>query len=630
MRITNLTLENFRSFGKRQTIPFAPLTLLFGPNSVGKSTVLMALFYVQQILAKGQCDPQRIEAMGNRFVGGFRQLVHGKFLDKPIRIGIEFEIDREELGASYSELGDLVTDNLGSLGELVGFSNFGTLARLDFEISWSKKREKAYISKYTVSFDQDVIAEVTSDSGLEQPMITGIHYHHEFFYHEWFQDWVNGSIENSGLLHPNLQYFAGGDEEEWRNDFKELYPYEFSENGFLGDFHELVQVSPIETAEPEGIQPSGSELEHRIVDHARSRPVGFKGFTGALPKPGALLHASLPIDDDFKHRIGLEILSDILVAPLDNLLKILNQSLCIGPLRHIADPKYQANSEFTQADWYEGKACWDVLASMEPERDSLINSWLSDRDKLNLGYEIVYKKMGIMEDIIPLDAEISSDKLESLMRLSEKGQDIIESIFEGDRLDHYRKDLAESVDRQAEDVWLREAMSNLESLIGAGRQEFKKRFYDRTQVSLWDKLNDIEVFASDIGVGVSQLMPLVVACFKDQKPGLIACEQPELHVHPRIQVAIGDLLIAAMKKKNFLIETHSEHLVLRLLRRIRESESCGHSENPRLLTPDDVSLIYLEPSNEGVVVNRLKITNDGDFEEKWPGGFFEERDEELF
>ena len=149
MRITNLTLENFRSFGKRQTIPFAPLTLLFGPNSVGKSSVLMALFYVQQILAKGQCDPQRIEAMGNRFVGGFRQLVHGKSLDEPIRIGIEFEIGREELGASYSELGDLVAIDLGSVGELVGFSNFGTLARLDFEISWSKKREKAYISKST-------------------------------------------------------------------------------------------------------------------------------------------------------------------------------------------------------------------------------------------------------------------------------------------------------------------------------------------------------------------------------------------------------------------------------------------------------------------------------------------------
>jgi AAA15 family ATPase/GTPase len=54
MRITKLSLTNFRSFTETQTIEFAPVTLLFGANSVGKSTVLMALFYLQQILAKGQ------------------------------------------------------------------------------------------------------------------------------------------------------------------------------------------------------------------------------------------------------------------------------------------------------------------------------------------------------------------------------------------------------------------------------------------------------------------------------------------------------------------------------------------------------------------------------------------------
>jgi AAA15 family ATPase/GTPase len=50
MKITKLSLTNFRSFKETQTIEFAPVTLLFGPNSVGKSTVLMALFYLQEIL----------------------------------------------------------------------------------------------------------------------------------------------------------------------------------------------------------------------------------------------------------------------------------------------------------------------------------------------------------------------------------------------------------------------------------------------------------------------------------------------------------------------------------------------------------------------------------------------------
>jgi AAA15 family ATPase/GTPase len=69
MRITKLSLTNFRSSKETQTIEFVPVTLLFGPNSVGKSTVLIALFYLQQILDKGQCDPQRIDALGGKLVG---------------------------------------------------------------------------------------------------------------------------------------------------------------------------------------------------------------------------------------------------------------------------------------------------------------------------------------------------------------------------------------------------------------------------------------------------------------------------------------------------------------------------------------------------------------------------------
>ncbi|WP_226024142.1 AAA family ATPase [Pseudomonas aeruginosa] len=57
MRITEIALTNFRSFQVTQSIALAPVTLLFGPNSVGKSSVLMALFYIQQMLEKGQCDP---------------------------------------------------------------------------------------------------------------------------------------------------------------------------------------------------------------------------------------------------------------------------------------------------------------------------------------------------------------------------------------------------------------------------------------------------------------------------------------------------------------------------------------------------------------------------------------------
>jgi len=90
MRITEITLTNFRSFQATQSIALAPVTLLFGPNSVGKSSVLMALFYIQQMLEKGQCDPQRIDALGEKHIGGFKSLVNGRDLAKRMHLSTTY------------------------------------------------------------------------------------------------------------------------------------------------------------------------------------------------------------------------------------------------------------------------------------------------------------------------------------------------------------------------------------------------------------------------------------------------------------------------------------------------------------------------------------------------------------
>ena len=150
-----------------------------------------------------------------------------------------------------------------------------------------------------------------------------------------------------------------------------------------------------------------------------------------------------------------------------------------------------------------------------------------------------------------------------------------------------------------------------------------------SSVSLWDIRNQISVSSSDIGVGVSQLLPLVVASQSDKK-GIIACEQPELHVHPRVQVAIGDLLSQNCEDKQFLIETHSEHLILRILRRIRETCDEELSKGMTPVQPTEISIVYLEPNEQGVASRRLRIDKDGEFIDRWPHGFFAERAEELF
>jgi predicted ATPase len=168
-------------------------------------------------------------------------------------------------------------------------------------------------------------------------------------------------------------------------------------------------------------------------------------------------------------------------------------------------------------------------------------------------------------------------------------------------------------------------------------QELYATLTSRSEIALRDFGKGVVVAPSDVGVGISQMVPVVVGCLRDN-PGVLAIEQPELHVHPAIQVGLGDLFIRASQPaegyptpiKTLLVETHSEHIMLRLLRRIRESST---DELPPGLIPlraDDVAVTYVESSDDGVRFRPLKVSSDGDFLDQWPKGFFEERAEELF
>jgi predicted ATPase len=100
----------------------------------------------------------------------------------------------------------------------------------------------------------------------------------------------------------------------------------------------------------------------------------------------------------------------------------------------------------------------------------------------------------------------------------------------------------------------------------------------RTEIALRDFQKGILVAPGDVGVGISQMVPVVVAALR-RRSGILAIEQPELHIHPAIQIGLGDLFVRAVRadpnllfsSKSLLIETHSEHIMLRLLRRIGET-----------------------------------------------------------
>jgi predicted ATPase len=149
----------------------------------------------------------------------------------------------------------------------------------------------------------------------------------------------------------------------------------------------------------------------------------------------------------------------------------------------------------------------------------------------------------------------------------------------------------------------------------------ERAFSDLLLVQLTDRRNGAAVSPRDVGFGVSQVLPLVVAA-SGLHQGTLCIEQPELHLHPRLQAELADMFIECTRSESdrpsgqVLIETHSEALMLRVQRRIRQG----------VLKPEDVSVLYVDPEcGTATTVKRLRLDRLGRFIDEWPGGFFEER-----
>ena len=146
-------------------------------------------------------------------------------------------------------------------------------------------------------------------------------------------------------------------------------------------------------------------------------------------------------------------------------------------------------------------------------------------------------------------------------------------------------------------------------------------------IALYDKRTKTQVTLADVGYGINQLLPVIIEGIASQEDSIICVEQPEIHLHPRLQANIADLMIDTIaeepgKRKQWIVETHSELLILRLQRRIREGK----------IKPEDISVLYVDPndeSTEGSAIIHLRMDENGDFIDEWPQGFFDESFNEL-
>lgn len=130
------------------------------------------------------------------------------------------------------------------------------------------------------------------------------------------------------------------------------------------------------------------------------------------------------------------------------------------------------------------------------------------------------------------------------------------------------------------------------------------------------KQNNLDLDITDVGFGISQILPVIIQGFLANKNTTTIIEQPEIHLHPKMQADLADLFIDIIetnkKAKKLIIETHSEYLLKRLRRRISEG----------IISAESVSICLFNPQTEteSAKINVLQIEEKGYFE--WPIDFY--------
>jgi hypothetical protein len=543
--IRGITLKNFKGFSEEVRIELRPITLLFGSNSAGKSSVLQALQYLHEVLAGGNLDADSTRHGGGVLgLGGFQNLVHGRDKSKSIEIGVQMSLgDTSMLDAEEDEVSDFDSPSEGLqqfAGRLNEFKRRANDVELRLKVGWSEQRNEPVVQEYKVLLNGVWCAQIIASLDGRQASLK-LHGSHPLFMvpHE---DVGNIVTELDSLVSPNDLVFD----------------YELPSMGNMRENGGLVSWVPdvLFVIQEHGAEPAGAGFANwmRVMDGARPK---FNAFR--IRVPGAKTAESLQWVRQFESFLGW-----LLVGPEELLRSQLRGLRYIGPLRVVPD-RGNANTRRTgPGDWADGSAAWATLANGSPGLRARVSSWMKDVNRLNTGYAVALRTTKEFE-IDPVD-ESPRDSM---------GQKRIRVAFRD----------------------------------GAG----------------------LEHDPQDVGVGVSQILPVAVAAL-DGRASLVCIEQPELHVHPAVQVGLGDLFIegAVNQGLSFLIETHSEHMILRLLRRIREAQECAPIEDSLRIDPSEIAVNCLSRRGGAVRVERIPITPDGDFAKSWPQGFFDERGAELF
>lgn len=581
--IRSIVIGNFKGFSEEVRIDLRPITLLFGANSAGKSSVLQALQYVREILERQNVNADRTLQGGEAVdLGGFLNLVNGHDAQKQIEIAIEMELG----ASSVPELVPDAFEDWQTSDEQVWWM-YDTLQNIRravktvairLTIGWNEQREQPIVQGYEIATNGEWCLNITSSlDGRDAQM--RINNANPIFLVKTPDDDEIPFLGLDDFVSPADLGSKPQPDDTMLSvaDLSDQLQKQASEADALLEKLKTQLDSIEKSDETSDNPPVGNRtvsilpaLFSAVREAGMERPgdglrAWLTGFRGALPRMDQMLFIPAPgakgAENVYMVREFTAFLSWLTVGPALLLRDQLRQMRYIGPLRRIPPRGFDVSLTKSDSAWSDGMAAWETLVTGSQDLVDRVSDWMQSSAKLGTGYAVARKAYQEFDPNQPVPQPIGP------------------------------------VRRRAQLV-------------------------DRAGLTLHPQ---------DVGVGISQVLPVVVAA-QDGSASVVCIEQPELHIHPAVQVGLGDLFIdgAVNQGLSFLIETHSEHLVMRLQRRMREQAAGELPEGAPHIKPDDVSFIYLDRSDQGsVTACQIGLAPDGKFDSPWPKGFFSERTAEV-
>ena len=642
--ITKWKLANFKSVKDETTLDFAPLTIFAGTNSSGKSTLLQSILLISQTLSDK--DPSRQVVLNGQFIqlgefsdikstdGVSDQIVIGWELKPPKNNNSDGRIDIEQISLISCEIAFGVDDSKSSptlssvaltVQNNITYNNAYKCSLVAIRATESSKDYKQKLIDN--SYSEVVLSTLDYDVKIDRAIPQRSGDFGNIMDRETLYRLYSSELADFFRLLDSSDSFLNGYPDHSYGKIHQREVLYRSEAIGCAFWHFLpVQITSLVETEIEKIEAIRNIIYPEIYP--------FEFLDGALPPKikSCIQEIVIGIDQIHYNSASTEIPPslDDLIADLLGFLDSENVSLS------------DLWSELTNGDYTSPFCFWEAVMKKFSESQNfqaLLDEMIQDvRRNGEVGVELLqiksnedneYLKLFFTNSVryigpLRIDPE-SSYPISSRSFLEDvglKGENTA-AVFESQKM-HDIQYLPPSYFSNPANIPVPVTCSLQDAVVAwlvylDVAQNIESNDSDQLghelQVCMSNRNKNHDL--TQVGVGVSQVLPIIVAGLLAKPDTTLIIEQPELHLHPKVQSRLADFFLSLTQLgKQCLIETHSEHIINRIRLRIAE----GSKSSPW----QDATKVYFVEKKESCSSFREVSINEYGAIPNWPEGFFEE------